>query len=109
MLIRLLRTYLRPARWLLVAVFVLQFAQTIATLTLPSINAGIVDKGIVRNDSHYIWTRGALMLAITFVQVVCAVAAVYFGSRAAMGMGRDVRSGLFHHVTGFSTREVNEF
>jgi ATP-binding cassette subfamily B protein len=109
MIIRLLRSHLRPYRAVLVAVAVLQFLQSIATLYLPSLNAKIIDNGIATGDTAYIWRTGALMLVITVVQICFAIGAVYFGSRASMGFGRDVRGDLFHRVTGFSTKEVNQF
>src|SRR3954451_11738803 len=109
MLRRLLVTYLVKYRWLLVAVVLLQLVQTIATLYLPSLNAKIIDKGIATGDHAYIWRIGLIMLAITCVQVCFSISAVYFGSRTAMGFGRDVRSALFHTVTGYSTQEVNLF
>ncbi len=109
MLIRLLRSHLRPYRGVLIAVAVLQFAQSIATLYLPSLNAKIIDDGIATGDNAFILRTGALMLVITLVQVCFAIGAVYYGSRASMGFGRDVRGDLFHRVTGFSTKEVNHF
>src|SRR4051812_24595355 len=106
MLVRLLKTHLAKYRWLLVAVVLLQLVQTTCTLYLPSLNAKIIDKGIVTGNHGYIWKIGLVMLGITFVQVCFSICAVYFGSRTAMGFGRDVRSGLFHKVTDFSTQEV---
>jgi ATP-binding cassette, subfamily B, multidrug efflux pump len=109
MLIRLLRTYLRNYKPQLIAVVVLQGAQTIAALYLPSLNADIIDKGVARGDTGYIWSTGGLMLLITLVQVICAATAVYFGAKAAMGFGRDVRGGIFHQVSDFSAREMGHF
>ncbi|HEY1280771.1 MAG TPA: ABC transporter ATP-binding protein [Acidimicrobiales bacterium] len=109
MLLRLLRNFLRRYRWVLVAVCVFQFLQTLCTLYLPTLNANIINKGILTGDNAYIWRTGLLMLGITVVQIVFAITAVYYGSRASMGFGRDVRSGLFHTVTSFSTKEVNAF
>lgn len=109
MLNRLLRTHLRKYRGALAAVMALQLVQTIATLYLPSLNADIIDKGIARNDHGYIWRVGSVMLLVTLVQVAFAIGAVFYGSRAAMGFGRDVRHSLFHQVTGYSAREVNHF
>jgi ATP-binding cassette subfamily B protein len=109
MLIRLLRTYLRPYKRQLIIVMILQTAQTFAALYLPSLNADIIDKGVVRGDTGYIWSTGAVMLLITLVQVVCAATAVFFGAKAAMGFGRDVRSGIFHQVSDFSAREMGQF
>lgn len=98
MLTRLLRTYLGRYRRELAAVIALQTVQALSTLYLPSLNADIIDRGIARGNRGYIWSTGGLMLAVTLLQVVCAIAAVYFGSRAAMGFGRDVRQGIFHQV-----------
>jgi ATP-binding cassette subfamily B protein len=109
MLVPLLRTYLRQYKPQLVAVLVLQAAQTIAALYLPSLNADIIDKGVARGDTSYIWSTGGLMLMITLLQVLCAGSAVYFGAKAAMGFGRDVRSGIFHQVSDFSAREMGQF
>ena len=109
MLTRLLKTYLHDYRKLLLLVVVLQAVQTMATLTLPTLNANIIDKGIATGDTTYIWQMGAVMLGVTLVQVVFAIAATYFGAKVAMGFGRDVRGGLFHKVTSFSAQETGHF
>ena len=109
MLIRLLRTYLRPYTVLLAAVVVLQLVGTMASLYLPSLNADIVDKGVAKGDTGYIIGQGGWMLAVTLVQIACSIAAVYWGAYTAMGFGRDVRGAIFHKVGGFSAREVSHF
>ena len=109
MLIRLLRSYLRPYRKPLALVLVLQLAQTLATLYLPTLNADIIDKGVILDNTHYILKTGAVMLVITLAQILCAVCAVFFGARVAMALGRDVRHGIFSRVQRFSDREVNHF
>ena len=81
---------------------VLQLISTLASLYLPTVNAAIIDDGVAKGDTDMIVELGGVMLAVTALQVVCAVGAVYFGSRAGMGFGRDLRSAMFHHVTGFS-------
>jgi ATP-binding cassette, subfamily B, multidrug efflux pump len=106
-LIRLLRTYLRQYRKPLSLVLLLQLAQTLATLYLPTLNADIIDKGVITDNTHYIVKTGSFMLGITVVQIVCAVGAVYFGAKVAMSLGRDVRHGIFSRVMLFSDREVN--
>jgi ATP-binding cassette subfamily B protein len=106
---KLLVRYLSPAWPLIVAVVVFQLAQSIASLMLPTLNADIIDEGVVKGDIPYIWQTGGVMLAVSLVQVVCAIIAVYFGSRLAMGMGREVRGDVFHRVVAFSQREVGQF
>jgi ATP-binding cassette, subfamily B, multidrug efflux pump len=109
MLIQLLRTYLRPYTRALLAVVALQLVATMASLYLPSLNADIIDKGVAKGDTGYIVSTGGWMLLVTLAQIACSIAAVYFGARAAMSFGRDVRSAIFHRVGTFSGREVAQF
>jgi len=108
-LIRLLREYLRPYREDLSLVVALQLAATLATLYLPTLNADIIDKGVITGDMHYILRTGGFMLAVAFVQIGCSIGAVYFGARTAMALGRDVRLAVFKRVQDFSAREVSHF
>ncbi|MGW7420199.1 ABC transporter ATP-binding protein [Streptomyces sp. NPDC054813] len=109
MLIRLLRTYLRPYRKPISILVLLQFLQTCATLYLPTLNAHIIDNGVVKGDTDYILSFGALMIGISLAQVVCNVGAVYYGARTASALGRDVRAAVFDRVQSFSSREVGHF
>ncbi|MFF8903861.1 ABC transporter ATP-binding protein [Streptomyces olivaceoviridis] len=109
MLIRLLRTYLRPYKKPIALLVVLQFLQTCATLYLPTLNADIIDNGVVKGDTGYILSFGALMIGISLVQVVCNIGAVYYGARTASALGRDVRGAVFDRVQAFSARELGHF
>jgi ATP-binding cassette subfamily B protein len=109
MLIRLLRQYLRPYRRELSIVVALQLAATIAMLYLPSLNGAIIDQGVAKGDTGYIMRAGGVMLLVTVVQIVASIAAVYYGARAAMAFGRDLRAEVFGRVGEFSAREVAQF
>ena len=109
MLLALLRQYIRPYRRLVAVLMVLQMISTLATLYLPTLNATIIDDGVAKGDTATIVRLGMVMLGVTGVQVVCSIAAVYFGSRTGMGFGRDLRSAMFHHVTTFSEHETSRF
>ncbi|WP_069767766.1 MULTISPECIES: ABC transporter ATP-binding protein [unclassified Streptomyces] len=109
MLIRLLRTYLRPYRKPISLLVLLQLLQTCATLYLPTLNAHIIDNGVVKGDTGYIVSFGGVMIAVSLAQVVCNIGAVYFGARTASALGRDVRGAVFDRVQSFSAREVGQF
>ena len=109
MLKRLLTTVLAKYKGLLWVVVVFQAIQAVAGLYLPTLNSDIINNGIVKQDLGYIWRIGGLMLLVTILQVGFSVIAVYFGSKVAMGFGRDVRRSLFHQVNDFSAREVAQF
>ncbi|MFG1806249.1 ABC transporter ATP-binding protein [Streptomyces sp. NPDC049040] len=109
MLIRLLRSHLGPYKRPIGLLVALQLVQTIAALFLPTLNADIIDNGVVKGDSGYILGMGATMIGVTVVQVVCAIGAVYYGARTAMAVGRDLRKSVFDRVQSFSAREVGQF
>ncbi|MFD8069880.1 ABC transporter ATP-binding protein [Streptomyces parvulus] len=109
MLIRLLRTYLRPYKKPIALLVALQFLQTCASLYLPTLNADIIDNGVVKGDSGYILGYGAVMIGISLAQVVCNIGAVYYGARTASALGRDVRGAVFDRVQSFSARELGGF
>ena len=108
MLLRLLRTYLRPYKKGLALVVLLQLIGTIASLYLPSLNGDIIDQGVAQGDTGYILKLGAAMLGIATVQIACSIAAVYVGARLAISYGRDLRGAIFHHVGKLSAREVGK-
>jgi ATP-binding cassette subfamily B protein len=108
-LTRLLRTYLSRYKRELVLVVVLQLLATAAMLYLPTLNADIIDYGVARGDTDYILHTGVVMLAVTLAQVFGSVVAIYFGARASMATGRDIRHDLAHRVNDFSQREMGKF
>ncbi len=109
MLIRLLKQYLQPFGRPLLYVILLQLVGTIASLYLPSLNADIIDSGVLTGDTDYILRIGGWMLGVSLLQVGVTVGAVYFGSRTAMSFGRDLRSSIFYRVAEFSSREMARF
>jgi ATP-binding cassette subfamily B protein len=106
---KLLVGHLRPYRRPLLAVVALQLVSTLASLYLPSLNADIIDRGVATGDTGHILRTGGWMLAITLVQITCAVWAVWFGARTAMAFGRDVRASVFSRVGTFSAQELARF
>jgi ATP-binding cassette, subfamily B, multidrug efflux pump len=108
-LIRLFRSHLVGRyRSLLILLLILQIVQAGCSLLLPAINAKVIDNGVLTGNTSYIWRMGGVMLGVAAVQMAFAIGAMYVSARAAMGFGRDIRSDLFHRVTSFSQREVNQ-
>ncbi|MFE8937308.1 ABC transporter ATP-binding protein [Streptomyces sp. NPDC007872] len=109
MLFRLILPRLRPYRTLLVLLAALQLVQTLSSLALPALNAGVIDRGVLRGDTGRVLSGGAAMAAVTLLQVAAAAAATYVGARVAMGVARDLRSEVFRRVQEFSARERGRF
>ncbi|MEU4242224.1 ABC transporter ATP-binding protein [Actinoplanes sp. NPDC026619] len=109
MLLKLLRAHLAPYQGTIALVVFFQFLQTLATLYLPTLNADIIDNGVIKGDTGYVMKIGIWMLVITVGQIATQIVAVYFGARTAMAVGRDLRSSIFRRVQTFSAREVGQF
>lgn len=109
MLLRLLRTHLVPYKRAIGLLVALQLLQTCASLYLPTLNADIIDNGVVKGDTGYIMEFGGLMIAVSVLQVLGQMGAVYYGARTASALGRDVRAAIFDRVQSFSAREVGQF
>ncbi|TQM23730.1 ABC transporter ATP-binding protein [Microbacterium kyungheense] len=109
MLAKLLVRYLKPSGWLLLGVLLFQAASAVASLYLPSLNADIIDNGLTKGDTAYIWRTGLFMLTVSLGQITASIIATYFAARAAMKLGRDIRDDIFERVSGYSEREVTDF
>ncbi|GAA2969330.1 ABC transporter ATP-binding protein [Glutamicibacter bergerei] len=109
MLLKIILRHSKPYAGWITAVVILQLATTIATLYLPSLNAKIIDTGVVHADIGYIWRTGGIMLIVAFIQIITAIGAVYFGAKTSMSIGRDIRQSVFVKVSTFSAQDVNKF
>lgn len=109
MLLKLIGRYGKRYTVFFCAVVIFQLISTIAALYLPNLNAKIIDQGVTKGDTGLIWSTGLLMLGVAMVQLVAAISGVYFGSRAAMGVGRDIRQGVYSKVTRFSAQDLATF
>lgn len=112
LLVKLLQLSLRHAKpywaWI-AAVLVLQLISTIAALYLPSLNAQIIDQGVAKGDTDFIWSTGVTMVVVCFVQVITAIGGIYFGARTAMAIGRDLRREVYHRVNALGALDVSRF
>ncbi|WP_286966260.1 MULTISPECIES: ABC transporter ATP-binding protein [Arsenicicoccus] len=109
MLSAILRRHLARHRGPLVLVLIFQTVQVLANLYLPTLNADVIDRGIAQGDTGYVMRTGGWMLAITVVQILANLVAIYYGARTAMRFGRDLRAEIFSTVEEFAAEELGKF
>ncbi len=87
----------------------LQLISTIAALYLPSLNAKVIDEGVAKGNTDFIWATGFTMVMVCFIQVAAAIGGIYFGARTAMAIGRDLRREVYHRVNALGALDVSRF
>lgn len=109
MLWKLIVRYVKPSWLPLILVVLFQFTQSVLSLMLPTINADIINDGVLQGDTDTIWRLGFLMLGMSLGQVAANILAILFGARLAMRAGRDLRADIFGKVGDFSEQDVQRF
>ncbi len=101
--------FLKPFTFLIAAVLLLVFLQTLSELYLPTLMSDIVDIGIVRGDTAYILRTGLWMLFIALAGTLCSSIASYLSAKVAVGFGTNLRNRVFTQVESFSLHEFDKF
>ena len=78
--------------------------EVFATLQLPALMADIINKGIVAEDTGYIWQTGLIMVGIAVLSAGCALASSYFSARVGANFSRDIREAIYKKVINFNSR-----
>ena len=77
-------------------------------LIVPVIMAHIIDIGIKKQDTLYIWEMGAVLVIFGILGLTCSLLAQYFAAKAAVGFGTALRHDLFWHIENLSHAEVDK-
>ncbi|GGA42487.1 ABC transporter ATP-binding protein [Paenibacillus physcomitrellae] len=99
---------LKPYRIPVIITLILVFIQSLAELYLPTLMSDIVDEGVVKGNTAYIWRFGFYMLLVAMGSMICSIVASYFSSMSATGFGKLLRGRVFKHVTNFSLEEFDK-
>jgi ATP-binding cassette subfamily B protein len=101
--------YMKPYSWLVFIAALLLVVEAICALALPALMADIVNDGVLPGNIPLIWRTGGMMLVITLVSVIAALAVGYFSARTAAGVANDLRESVFKKILGFSNAEMDKF
>jgi len=100
--------YIKPYAWALFWIVVFLFAQSIAELYLPTLMSDVVNKGMMKGDTGYIWKYGSYMLMVAFGSSICSMFGSYLSAVTGVGFGRDIRDKVFSHVESYSLNEFDK-
>jgi len=103
------RALLAPHLSAFLLLLVCQSGQAVAALTLPTLSADVIDRGVLRNDVPHILHMILIMLVVAACQILFSIGTAWLGARVAIGIGRDLRSAVYARVQLFSLKEVRRF
>ena len=101
--------YMKPYFWQCLILVLAVGLQVFGTLMLPTMMAEIVNSGIVKNDTHFIFIRGVLMFLVTIVSAMGTLISSYFSAKVSAVISRDMKRDLFAKVLSFSISETEQF
>ena len=101
--------YMKPYFWQCLVLVLAVGLQVFGTLMLPTMMAEIVNSGIVKNDTHFIFVRGVLMFLVTIVSAAGTLISSYFSAKLSAAISRDMKRDLFAKVLSFSISETEQF
>lgn len=100
--------FLKPYSAKLGLTVLILLAQALAELYLPTLMADVVNNGMMKGDTAYIWRYGSYMLAVALLSSIWSIVANYLSAVIGMGFGRDIRNRVFERVESYSLREFDK-
>ena len=76
---------------------------------IPLLMGSIVDNGVNKGDTHHIYVMGAWMIVAAFVSLTCGIMGARFGSKASMGLGKNLRKAMFAKIQTYSFANIDKF
>ena len=101
--------YLKPYWWQVGLLILATAGQTFATLQIPALMADIINNGIVKDNTDYIWQRGLMMLGIAVISAGCALVSSYFSARIGSNFSRDIRADIYRKVLNLNLADTKEY
>ena len=81
--------------------------EAILELFVPLVMAGIINNGVQRGDTGYVWRMGGMLVLLAILGWSSAMFTQYFASRASQGAGTKIRSALLSHINTLSHAELD--
>jgi len=101
--------YVNPYRKEAVLAFILLTIMVLLDLSIPRLIEQIIDQGIKLNNMTVVLQTSLLMLVISVVDTVVAVANNIYSIRVGEGVARDLREALFVKIQSFSYGDLDTF
>ncbi len=86
-----------------------KLVEAILELLLPTMVALMINHGVGKGDTHYVWQMGLLMLLMTILGFGSSLVCQFYAARASQGFGTTLRNTMFKHISSFSYADLDKF
>lgn len=100
--------YIKPYRIQAIIGFLFKMTEAFFELIVPMVVADIIDNGIVKNDSNYIFKMGLVLFLLAIVGYCCALVCQYFASKTSQGFGTYLRNDMFKAMNAYDYENIDD-
>lgn len=100
--------YIKPYRVQAVVGFIFKMTEAFLELLVPLVVASIIDNGIAKNDTEYIWRMGGALFLLAITGYCCALVCQYFASKTSQGFGTYLRNDMFKAMNSYDYENIDE-
>ena len=87
----------------------MMIVEVLGEIFMPKFMAEIINNGVANQNVGYIIGMGVLMLVTALLMMLGGVGGAYFGAKASINFGADVRRDVYAKVQTFSFSNIDKF
>lgn len=98
----------RVSGWAVFFAIAFMTGQVFTSLYLPNLTSDLVNYGVAKGDTNYIWSAGLKMLAVSVLSVIFSFGNVYLAAKTSQGLGQRLRQDIYEKVLYMSNDELDQ-
>lgn len=100
--------YIKPYRIQAMTGFIFKMIEAFLELIVTLVVADIIDYGIAKNDTQYIWKMGMTLFLLAITGYCCALVCQYFASKTSQGFGTYLRNDMFKAINQYDYENIDD-
>lgn len=100
--------YIKPYRVQAVVGFIFKMTEAFLELLVPLVVASIIDNGIAKNDTEYIWRMGGALFLLAITGYCCALVCQYFASYTSQSFGTLIRNDMYEAINNYDWKDIDK-
>ena len=100
--------YIKPYRVQAVVGFIFKMTEAFLELLVPLVVASIIDNGIAKNDTEYIWRMGGALFLLAITGYCCALVCQYYASYTSQSFGTLIRNDMYEAINNYDWKDIDK-